>query len=103
MAGAAKNYGVVVRSSDFTVNEGATLELRQVMREQRKGTGYNEELSYDRGGRMKELMAACEQETGLKAPRPQWEKNPYGPHVGLEYVKNWYAKMRKEGLGAWDF
>ncbi|KAF2110972.1 Hydantoinase/oxoprolinase-domain-containing protein [Lophiotrema nucula] len=103
MSGAARNYGVVVRPSDFSVNEGATTELRAKMAEDRKKTGYTEELSYDRGLKMKELMESCEQETGLPAPRPQWEKNPYGPHVGLEYVRGWYEKMRKGGLEAWDF
>ncbi|PSN64991.1 hypothetical protein BS50DRAFT_589448 [Corynespora cassiicola Philippines] len=103
VSGAAKNYGVVVRPGDFTVNEGATTELRQKMREERKATGYTEDLSYDRGGSMRELMARCEEETGLPAPRPQWEKNPYGPHVGLPYVKDWYAKMREEGLEGWKF
>ena len=73
------------------------------MREERKATGYTEDLSYDRGGSMRELMARCEEETGLPAPRPQWEKNPYGPHVGLPYVKDWYAKMREEGLEGWKF
>ncbi|KAH7120882.1 Hydantoinase/oxoprolinase-domain-containing protein [Dendryphion nanum] len=103
VSGAAKNYGVVVRPSDFTVNEGATTELRQKMRDDRKGTGYTEELSYDRGESLTSLMERCEAETGLKAPRPQWEKNPYGPHTGLEYVQNWYKKMREGGLDAWDF
>jgi 5-oxoprolinase (ATP-hydrolysing) len=103
VAGAANNYGVVVRPSDFTVNEGATTELRQKMRDDRKGTGYTEELSYDRGGKMTELMARAEEETGLPAPRPQWIKDPYGPHVGLPYVKEWYKKMREKGLEGWDF
>ncbi|KAF2010581.1 hypothetical protein BU24DRAFT_444476 [Aaosphaeria arxii CBS 175.79] len=102
-AGAANNYGVVVRPGDFTVNEGATNELRQKMREDRKSTDYSKKLDYDRGGSMVELMARCEEETGLPAPRPQWEKNPYGPHVGLSYVKDWYRKMREKGLNAWDF
>jgi 5-oxoprolinase (ATP-hydrolysing) len=73
------------------------------MREERKGSGYEETLSYNRGGSMTELMRRVEEETGLKAPRPQWEKDPYGPHVGLEYVREWYRDMRVKGLGAWDF
>jgi 5-oxoprolinase (ATP-hydrolysing) len=92
----------VVRPADFSVNEGATQELRQKMRDERKGTGYTEELSYDRGGSLKMLLENCESETGLKAPRPQWEKDPYGPHVGLEYVKGWYGRMREGGLEGWD-
>ncbi|OAL04554.1 hypothetical protein IQ06DRAFT_323605 [Phaeosphaeriaceae sp. SRC1lsM3a] len=98
VSGAAKNYGVVVRPSDFTVNEGATNELRQKMKEDRK----IDMEGYNRGGNIDELMAACVEETGLKPPRPQWEKDPYGPHVGLPYVKNWYEKMRKEGMSGWN-
>ena len=69
VSGAAKNYGVVVRSSDYTVNEGATAELRQKMREERKMTGYSDDMSIDRGGTIRELMAKCEEETGLKKMR----------------------------------
>jgi len=101
VAGAARNYGVVVRPSDYTVNEGATNELREKMREDRKGTGYNEDLSYDRGGSMAELLARAQEETGLSAPRPQWSKDPYGPHVALPYVKEWYRKMKERGYEAW--
>jgi 5-oxoprolinase (ATP-hydrolysing) len=99
VSGAARNYGVVVRPSDFTVNEGATTELRQKIREDRKKLDLE---GYNRGGTITEIMASCEEETGLKPPRPQWEKDPYGPHVGLNYVKGWYKRMREEGMGAWD-
>jgi 5-oxoprolinase (ATP-hydrolysing) len=97
--GAARNYGVVVKPDDFSINEGATEELRQKMRVDRKTTGWDE-TSYDRGGTIKELMASCKAETGMEPPRPQWERNPYGPHVQLEYVKKWYEKMRK--TGGWE-
>jgi 5-oxoprolinase (ATP-hydrolysing) len=108
VSGAAKNYGVVVRPFDYSVNEGATNELRRRMREQRQEIEYSGEagkevLGYDRGGKMKELMDRCEEETGLPAPKPQWEGRLYGPHVGLPYVQEWYARMKKEGLSAWDF
>ncbi|ORY13894.1 Hydantoinase/oxoprolinase-domain-containing protein [Clohesyomyces aquaticus] len=103
VSGAASNYGVVVRPADFSVNEGATAELRLKMREERKKTGWTEESSYDRGGSMKTVLESAEKETGLKAPRPQWERDPYGPHVGLDYVKEWYGKMREGGVGSWDF
>lgn len=59
-------------------------------------------LWYDRGGTIRQVMERCEEETGHKPPQPQWEKHPYGPHAGLPYVKEWYAKMRKGGLGVWD-
>ena len=99
VSGAARNYGVVVRPSDFTVNEGATTDLREKMREDRAKLDLD---GYNRGGAITELMAKCEEETGLKPPRPQWEKDPYGPHVGLEYVKGWYKKMREGGMELWD-
>ena len=86
-------------SFDFSVDERATVALREKMAKDRgvvDGNGYN------RGGTITQLMAKCEEETGLKAPRPQWEKDPYGPHVGLEYVKNWYGRMREGGMGEWD-
>jgi 5-oxoprolinase (ATP-hydrolysing) len=100
VSGAAKNYGVVVRPADFSVNEGATTELREKMKADRAKTIDME--GYNRGGTIRELMAKCEEETGLKPPRPQWQKDPYGPHVGLEYVKNWYKRMREEGMELWD-
>jgi 5-oxoprolinase (ATP-hydrolysing) len=120
-AGAANNYGVVV-NPDYSVDEVATEVLRKSMAEQRKrnerkvieekrklkgGHGgdirqRNDDVGYDRGGTMSDLVARCREETGLQPPRPQWERDPYGPHTGLPYVKEWYKKMRKEGLGVWD-
>ncbi|XPT04579.1 5-oxoprolinase (ATP-hydrolyzing) [Ascochyta lentis] len=111
-ASAANNYGVVV-TRDFSVDESATTELRQRLHEQRtsedrakkqlNGTqqGGND-VGYDRGGTMTELVNRCKEDTGLEPPRPQWERDPYGPHTGLPYVKEWYTKMRAEGLRAWD-
>jgi 5-oxoprolinase (ATP-hydrolysing) len=92
--GAAKNYGVVIRGKDFTVNEGATQELREKIRSLR-----SEEyslVSYDRGGTIEELLASCKEETGLEPPKYQWESDPYGPHVALPYVQEWYKKMREQ-------
>lgn len=66
------------------------------MRVTRKAKGWDE-TGYDRGGSIEELIKNCKEETGMEPPRPQWEKNPYGPHVGLTYVKEWYKRMRKEG------
>jgi 5-oxoprolinase (ATP-hydrolysing) len=89
-----------VHPTEFSVDEAATTELRAKMRDQRAKTIDTE--GYNRGGTIGELMAKCEAETGLKPPRPQWEKDPYGPHTGLEYVRNWYETMRKGGIGVWD-
>lgn len=102
VAGAARNYGVVVQPSDFSVDEAATTELRNKMREERKTTTWTSDMSIDRGGTISQLLERCEAETGLKPPRPQWERDPYGPHVGLPYVKEWYKKMREEGMSLFD-
>jgi 5-oxoprolinase (ATP-hydrolysing) len=124
--GAAKNYGVVVRP-DYTVDEAATTKLRAQMRAKPSpssngapkavnGNGSThanghtnghahadaDGVSIDRGGSLHELIASCAAETGLPPPRPQWERDPYGPHVALPYVKEWYKKMRKGGLSVWD-
>lgn len=105
--GAKRNYGVVV-TPDFGVDEAATTSLRLEMARQRKveqhaeqGQGGND-VGYDRGGTMSELIQRCKEETGLEPPRPQWERNPYGPHTGLPYVKEWYARMREVGMRGWD-
>lgn len=104
--GAAQNYGVVVKR-DFSVDEAGTTALRAAMREKREAEaegegGWKGESGIDRGGRVSELVARCEAETGLKAPRWQWEREPYGPHVGLEYVKAWYERMKREGVEVFD-
>jgi 5-oxoprolinase (ATP-hydrolysing) len=99
--GAARNYGVVVRSSDYTVDERATKELREKMRLEKR-VKPEEDMSINRGGTISELMAKCKEETGLEPPRPQWEKNPYGPHVGIPYVKQWYKTMREGGMAIFD-
>lgn len=103
VSGAEHNYGVVVDPQDFSVNEAGTAELRQKMREERKADAdWKEDVAYNRGVGMEELMRSCEEETGLKAPRPQWEKRPYGPHVGLDYVKKWYERMGNVGYKGWS-
>ena len=91
--GAKRNYGVVVNADDFSVDVAATEELRIKMKSERPKE-YNT-LSYNRGGTNDELAAKCFEETELPAPKPLWESDPYGPHVGLPYVKEWYKKMRE--------
>jgi len=101
--GAAENYGVVVDPHNFTFDKFATSTLRSKKREARaKEGGYSTDNTIDRGGTLSELMRKCEEETGLKAPVPQWEKRIYGPHAGLEYVRAWYETMKKEGMERWD-
>ena len=91
--GAKRNYGVVVDAEDFSVDVAATEELRAKMKSERLKE-YNM-LSYNRGGTNDELAAKCFEETELPAPKPLWESDPYGPHVSLPYVKEWYKKMRE--------
>ncbi|KAE8155063.1 Hydantoinase/oxoprolinase-domain-containing protein [Aspergillus avenaceus] len=91
--GARDNYGVVV-NTDYTVNEEETAALRKSIRDSRDALGQQPE--YDRGGSMDELRQPCLKETGLPAPSPQWELDPYGPHVRLPYVREWFTRMRDE-------
>ncbi|MBL7252847.1 hydantoinase B/oxoprolinase family protein [Paractinoplanes lichenicola] len=64
----AKAYGVVV-TGDGGVDEPATSELRRTLR-----AGRPAELPvFDMGGSMEDILARCEEETGLPAPRkPVW-------------------------------
>ncbi|RMJ22747.1 Hydantoinase/oxoprolinase region [Aspergillus sp. HF37] len=92
--GARSGYGVVVEPHDFTVCRGETEELRNRMRENR-GPLDPSTVVYDRGGDVEVLRELCLDETGLNAPTAPWENDPYGPHVGLEYVKNWFESKRR--------
>ncbi|KAJ5613300.1 hypothetical protein N7510_006494 [Penicillium lagena] len=91
--GARKGYGVVVKS-DFTVDLAATEELRNTMCVERAKLG--DIPTYDRGGSIEGLRQTCFAETGLAPPEPQWEIDLYGPHAGVEYVKTWYADMKRQ-------
>jgi 5-oxoprolinase (ATP-hydrolysing) len=92
LEGAKRNYGVVVNSRDFSVDKEATEQLRNKIRSGRPADWA--ELTYNRGGSIEELMKRCKEETSLPSPIPLWEKEPYGPHMALPYVKEWYKKMR---------
>ncbi|KAL4894890.1 Hydantoinase/oxoprolinase-domain-containing protein [Aspergillus ambiguus] len=94
LEGARNYYGVVINPENFTVLSKETEVLREKMAKARNASGGI--LTYDRGGSLEELQQACLEETGLPAPTAQWDMEPYGPHSGLEYVKKWYATMRKE-------
>jgi 5-oxoprolinase (ATP-hydrolysing) len=107
VAGAKNNYGVVVHPQTFAVEEEATKSMRASMREERGGTGEEDEEhgnngKIDRGGTLSQLLAQCEEETGHYPPRPQWEGSVYGPHAGLEYVRSWFERMKMEGKEKWD-
>ncbi|KAF7131361.1 hypothetical protein CNMCM5793_004532 [Aspergillus hiratsukae] len=96
--GAYENYGVVVDPGDLSVREEETAALRKSMMAARAAA--SKTLQYDKKGTIEELTASCLKETGLPAPRPQWELEPYGPHLSLPCVKDWYARM-KEAKG-WE-
>ncbi|KAK8153194.1 Hydantoinase/oxoprolinase-domain-containing protein [Phyllosticta citrichinensis] len=98
--GAKRKYGVVVDAGDFSVDAPATEALRATMRAARPA-GWSD-VCYDRGGSLEEILAKAEEETGLKAPRPQWEHDPYGPHMNEVYVKEWFKTMRERGGWALD-
>ncbi|KAF7917459.1 uncharacterized protein EAE98_010222 [Botrytis deweyae] len=89
--GAKRNYGVVVNEDDFSVDKEGTEILRKKMKKSNEGEG----IVYNRGGTLAELRERCEEETGLKAPVPQWENDPYGPHTGLKYVQEWFKEKRE--------
>ncbi|PGH12219.1 hypothetical protein AJ79_04399 [Helicocarpus griseus UAMH5409] len=93
--GARKNYGVVVSPSDFSVDKAATDALRAEMKAAKPSDGKDQ--LFDRGGTLAELRASCLEETGQAPPIPQWEKNPYGPHVNVPYVKDWFKSKRETG------
>ncbi|KAF5863323.1 hypothetical protein ETB97_010323 [Aspergillus alliaceus] len=91
--GARKNYGVVVSPSDLSVCEEETVALRKSLKNVRDTLGQDSE--YDRGGSLDELRDSCLKETGIAPPSPQWELDPYGPHVRLPYVRDWFTRMRE--------
>ncbi len=94
--GAKANYGVVVDPGTFAVVESETEKARAQIKATRK-----EEVSiYNRGAPLAELRARCLEDAGLPAPKPQWEADPYGPHMSLPYVKEWYKQKRIQG--DWD-
>jgi 5-oxoprolinase (ATP-hydrolysing) len=99
IAGAEKNYGVVINPTTLQVDEVATETLRADVERAEAG---KEAPLYDRGGSMAQLVEACKEETGFEPPRPQWEEECYGPHVAIPYVKEWYAKAGELGYGMWD-
>ena len=99
VAGAKANYGVVIHPETLELDVTATETLRADIEKAEAG---REAPLYDRGGTMEDLVAWCKEETGFDAPRPQWEEEVYGPHVGLEYVQDWYKRGREIGYKMWD-
>ncbi|KAL4948746.1 Hydantoinase/oxoprolinase-domain-containing protein [Aspergillus filifer] len=90
--GARKNYGVVVKPEDLSVDEAATEALRKELVAARGEI----DMGYDRGGTLMELRESCLKETGLAPPEAQWDAELYGPHVSLPYVQEWYSRMKED-------
>ena len=96
LEGAKDNYGVIVNPGSFTVNQDETKILRERIKLSRKA-----DISiYNRGASLQELRERCLEETGLPAPKPQWLEDPYGPHMTLPFVQDWY--QRKRSIGDWS-
>jgi 5-oxoprolinase (ATP-hydrolysing) len=95
VGGARANYGVVVDPVTFAVDEPATAALRVDMAAKKVALP----SIYNRGapGGLAELRARSLAETGLPPPKAQWEEDPYGPHMQLQYVQDWYKTRREEG------
>lgn len=97
--GAKTNYGVVIDPETLQVDNSKTEILRADIEKAEEGKPV---ALYDRGGTIAELVASCEKETGFPAPKPQWEDVLYGPHVALDYVKDWYKSGKEIGYEMWD-
>ncbi|KAA8647840.1 uncharacterized protein ATNIH1004_006542 [Aspergillus tanneri] len=91
--GARDNYGVVIDPADLRVCEAEIEVLRKDIKAARDPAG--KALEYDRGGTIEELRKSCLKETGLPAPSPQWELDPYGPHMQIPYVKERFLQMKE--------
>jgi 5-oxoprolinase (ATP-hydrolysing) len=91
--GARKNYGVVVDPATYEVKTSETEALRAEL----KAKHVEYPSIYNRGGTLQELRDRSLEETGLPAPVAQWNEDPYGSHVKLPYVKQWYKTRRAEG------
>ncbi|CAK5268563.1 unnamed protein product [Mycena citricolor] len=87
----ARRYGVVV-NDDFSVNQSATVDLRQQILDARPKDGSVE--IFNRGGTWDELRASALAETGLPPPKPPSQVPMRGPHTGLPHIQEW---MRKHG------
>lgn len=93
VSGAEKNYGVVVDPSTLSVKTIETESLRAEMKTVRPEST----AIYNRGASMAYLRQNCLEETGLPAPKPQWEDKPYGPHMVIPNVQQWYAAKQESG------
>ncbi|KAJ7456876.1 Hydantoinase/oxoprolinase-domain-containing protein [Mycena latifolia] len=91
VAAARTRYGVVVTNGQADMP--ATDALRASMRAARGE--YKPEI-FNRGGTLKELMAACAAETGLPAPTLPSERELRGPVVKLPHILELHKRRRAE-------
>ncbi|KAJ6463755.1 Hydantoinase/oxoprolinase-domain-containing protein [Mycena vulgaris] len=92
VAAAKARYGVVVTGGKVDVS--ATEALRASMRAER-GEDYKAEM-FNRGGTLKELLASCEAETGLPAPKLPSGRELRGPVVKLPHILELQERRRAE-------
>ncbi|KAJ7079953.1 Hydantoinase/oxoprolinase-domain-containing protein [Mycena belliarum] len=88
---AKTRYGVVVASG--RVDVAATDALRASMRAERGN--YKPDL-FNRGGTVKELLASCETETGLPAPKLPSGRDLRGPVVKFPHILELQKRRRAE-------
>lgn len=93
LEGARDNYGVVVDPVSYEVDAAETEKLRAKLKAEKK----EYPSIYNRGGTLDELRDMSLEDTGLPAPVAQWTEDPYGAHVQLPYVRDWYKTRKAEG------
>lgn len=90
----ARSYGVVV-NDDFTVDKAATEALRAEMSVVRAASGVDEML-FNTGGSLEELISRCEEETGLPAPIHPSTRQLKGPMIRLPHIQETMKKWKAE-------
>lgn len=90
----ARSYGVVV-NNDFTVDKSATEALRAEMSVARVASGVDDML-FNTGGSLEEIISRCEEETGLPAPIHPSTRTLKGPMTKLPHIKETMKKWKAE-------
>ncbi|KAF9021681.1 hypothetical protein BDZ89DRAFT_1071218 [Hymenopellis radicata] len=85
-------YGVVLDAKG-DVDVEATIELRQQMLPKQQLLSQN---LFNRGGTLKEIFAACEEETGLPAPALPSSRMLRGPVAQLKHIQTLHRKRQEE-------
>jgi hypothetical protein len=90
----AKSYGVVV-NDDFIVDKVATEALRAEMSVARVASGVDDML-FNTGGSLEEIIRCCEKETGLPAPTHPSTRTLKGPMIRLPHIQETMKKWKVE-------